>query len=173
MIPLASLAAILFMVGYKLAKPSLFKLMYSKGLSQFLPFIITILGILFTDLLIGIGLGLGSAIMHILWNNYRAPYQFEKDDHAINEPITIQLAQEVTFLHKARMLRILSQLPDNSHVVIDAFQTNNIHFDVLEIIDDFEKNARTRNIKVERQNFDGISQKKSDSDDVVFTVNVE
>ena len=111
MIPLASLAAILFMVGYKLAKPSLFKLMYSKGLSQFLPFIITILGILFTDLLIGIGLGLGSAIMHILWNNYKSPYQFEKEDHAKDEPITIQLAQEVTFLHKARILRILSQLP--------------------------------------------------------------
>jgi len=173
MIPLASLAAILFMVGYKLAKPSLFKLMYSKGLSQFLPFMITILGILFTDLLIGIGLGLGSAFMHILWNNYRSPYQFEKDDHAIDEPITIQLAQEVTFLHKARMLRILSQLPDNSHVVIDASQTNNIHFDVLEIIDDFEKNARTRKIKVERQNFDQISQKNSGSDDVVFTIDVE
>jgi len=76
-------------------------------------------------------------------------------------------------LHKARMLRILSQLPDNSHVVIDASQTNNIHFDVLEIIDDFEKNARTRKIKVERQNFDQLSQKKSDSDDVVFTVDVE
>ncbi len=173
MIPLASLAAILFMVGYKLAKPSLFKLMYSKGLSQFLPFIITILGILFTDLLIGIGLGLGSAIMHILWNNYKSPYQFEKEDHAKDEPITIQLAQEVTFLHKARILRILSQLPDNSHVVIDASQTNNVHFDVLEIIDDFEENAKTRNIKLERQNFDGIAEKKSDSDEVVFSVNVE
>ncbi len=173
MIPLASLAAILFMVGYKLAKPSLFKLMYSKGLSQFLPFIITILGILFTDLLIGIGLGLGSAIMHILWNNYKSPYQFEKEDHAKDEPITIQLAQEVTFLHKARILRILSQLPDNSHVVIDASQTNNVHFDVLEIIDDFEENAKTRNIKLERINFDIGSKKNADSDDVVFSVNVE
>ena len=173
MIPLASLAAILFMVGYKLAKPSLFKLMYSKGLSQFLPFIITILGILFTDLLIGIGLGLGSAIMHILWNNYKSPYQFEKEDHAKDEPITIQLAQEVTFLHKARILRILSQLPDNSHVVIDAAQTNNVHFDVLEIIDDFEENAKTRNIKLERINFDIGSKKNADSDDVVFSVNVE
>ena len=173
MIPLASLAAILFMVGYKLAKPSLFKLMYSKGLSQFLPFMITILGILFTDLLIGIGLGLGSAIMHILWNNYKSPYQFEKEDHAKNEPITIQLAQEVTFLHKARIMRILSQLPDNSHVVIDAAQTNNVHFDVLEIIDDFEENAKTRNIKLERINFDIGSKKNADSDDVVFSVNVD
>ena len=74
---------------------------------------------------------------------------------------------------RARILRILSQLPDNSHVVIDAAQTNNVHFDVLEIIDDFEENAKTRNIKLERINFDIGSKKNADSDDVVFSVNVE
>ena len=75
LIPLASLAAILFVVGFKLAKPALFKQMYSRGLNEFLPFIVTIVGIVFSDLLIGIGLGMSVAIVQILWKNYKTPYE--------------------------------------------------------------------------------------------------
>lgn len=145
LVPLGSLAAILFVVGYKLAKPSIFKEMYRNGQAQFIPFIVTILGIVFTDLLMGIGLGLVVAIVQILWNNYKVPYHFDKGGDAI----TIQLAEDVSFLNKARILRTLNELPDDVRVTIDASKTKNIHLDVIEIIHDFEQNAKSRNITVE------------------------
>jgi MFS superfamily sulfate permease-like transporter len=148
LIPLASLAAILFVVGYKLAKPKVFKEMYQMGRAQFIPFIVTILGIVFTDLLIGIGLGLVVAIFHILWNNYKTPYHFDPENHVPGEPIKIELAEDVSFLNKASILNTLNQLPDNSTVHIDASKARSIHPDILEIIDDFKQNAVTRDIEV-------------------------
>ncbi len=149
MIPLASLAAILFIVGYKLAKPSLFKQMYHMGNSQFIPFIVTILGIVFTDLLIGIGLGLAVGIIHILWSNYKNPYQLDFENRKEGEPIKIRLAENMSFLNKASVLQTLNRLPDDNHVVIDATYTKSMHVDILEIIDDFKVNAASRDITVE------------------------
>lgn len=148
LIPLASLAAILFMVGYKLAKPSLFKEMYKKGRAQFIPFVVTIIGIVFTDLLVGIGMGMVVAIFHILWNNYRTPYHFDQDTHVDGEGIRIQLSEDVSFLNKAGVMHTLNQIPDGASVVIDANNTKTIHLDVIEIIDDFVENAKTRDITV-------------------------
>lgn len=148
LIPLACLAAVLFVVGYKLAKPSLFKAMYKKGKSQFIPFIITILGIVFTDLLSGIALGMVVAIFHILWNNYRTPYHFDAENYKDDRPIEIELAEEVSFLNKAAILKTLNDLPDNCEVVINGSKTKSIHLDVLEIIEDFKQNAEKRNIKL-------------------------
>ena len=149
LIPLASLAAILLMVGYKLAKPETFKQMYKLGKSEFLPFLITILGIIFTDLLVGISLGLVAGIMYILWNNYRLPYHFDHHDYEEGKPIKIQLSEDVSFLNKAGIMNTLNHLPDESHVIIDASRTNIIHIDILEIFEDFKKNAETRKIKFE------------------------
>lgn len=149
MIPLSSLAAILFVVGFKLAKPSLFKEMYALGKPQFIPFIVTILGIVFTDLLIGIGIGMAVAIFHILWNNYRVPYHFDADDHWSDETVTIKLAENVTFLNKAGIMHSLEVIPNGKHVVIDTHLTKSIHPDVIEIIQDFKENAKTRDITVE------------------------
>ncbi|MCB0641574.1 MAG: SulP family inorganic anion transporter [Phaeodactylibacter sp.] len=153
LIPLASLAAILFVVGYKLAKPALFKEMYRKGRAQFLPFIVTILGIVFTDLLMGIGMGLVVAIFHILWNNYKTPYHFDPQAYKPGEPITIQLSEDVSFLNKAGIMHTLEQLPDATKVIIDASKTQTIHPDVIEIIEDFKENARTRDVEVEIRGF--------------------
>lgn len=149
LVPLASLAAILFVVGFKLAKPSIFKDIYAMGKEQFIPFIITILGIVFTDLLIGIGLGMVVAILYILWNDYKTPYHFNPDEFEIDKPVSIRLSDNVTFLNKARILHTLNELPDESHVIIDASKTRNIHPDILEIIENFEQNAKTRNIIIE------------------------
>ncbi len=149
LIPLASLAAILFVVGYKLAKPSLFRQMYRMGSEQFVPFIVTIVGIVFTDLLIGIGLGMIVGIIYILWNNFKTPYHYNPADYKEGNPVKIQLAEEVSFLNKARILHTLNDMPENSHVIIDATKTKVIHPDVLEIIEDFGKNAPTRNIQFE------------------------
>ena len=154
LIPLASLAAILLLVGYKLAKPALFKTMYESGISQFLPFIVTILGIVFTDLLIGIGLGLAVGIFQILWNNYKVPFHFDEQAYSEHKPIRIELSEDVSFLNKARLLRNFNNLPDDTHVIIDGIKTKSIHPDVVEIIDDFKENAKTRNITVEVHNLD-------------------
>jgi len=145
LIPLASLAAILFLVGYKLAKPALFKQMYSLGQTHFVPFIVTISGIVFTDLLMGIGMGLSVAIFYVLFNNYKKPFLFE-DKHLKDGVIRLALAEDVTFINKASIQRTLSQIPDRAKVVIDASKSINIDFDVIEIIDEFEVNAKHRNI---------------------------
>ncbi len=150
MIPLSCLAAILFLVGYKLAKPSLFKEMYAKGWSNFIPFIVTIVGIVMTDLLIGIAIGMVVAIFYILYNNYKKPFLFETDDSKTkNDEIVIKLPQDVTFLNKANIQRALNIIPDNNKVVIDASKSINIHADVVEIIEEFEINAKERNIHVD------------------------
>lgn len=146
MIPLASLAAILLIVGFKLAKPSLFKEMWSQGQRQFLPFIITILGIVFTDLLTGIALGMVVAIVDILWNNYKRPYHFDINEHVPGENIIIELSEDVSFLNKASIMRTLDELPQGSKVTIDASQVVSVHFDIIEIIDNFEIVAPSRNI---------------------------
>ncbi|GAB4375885.1 MAG: SulP family inorganic anion transporter [Salibacteraceae bacterium] len=135
-IPLSSLAAILFLVGYKLAKPSVFKEMFAKGRAEFIPFIVTIVSIVFTDLLIGIMIGLGVAIFIILYRNYRIPFNFS-ETIAENQPITIKLSEQVSFLNKASIIEALKAIPDNSEVIIDATQSHYVHPDVIDIINDF------------------------------------
>ncbi len=149
LIPLASLAAILFLVGYKLAKPSLFKEMYALGKKHFAPFIVTILGIVFTDLLVGIGIGLVVAIMNVLYNNYKKPFLFETDKHLKDGVIRLELAEDVTFINKASILRTLSQIQDGSKVIIDASKSIYIDNDVVEIIKEFETNAEYRDIDLQ------------------------
>lgn len=153
-IPLASLAAILFLVGYKLAKPSLFRAMYKMGKTQFIPFIVTIVGIVFTDLLIGIGMGMAVAIVQLLWNNYKVPYHFDPKDYKEGEPIFIKLAEDVSFLNKASIQKTLEEIPENSHVIIDASKAKTIHPDILEIFADFEEKTVERNIRAEIRGLD-------------------
>lgn len=149
MIPLASLAAILFLVGYKLAKPALFKQMYNLGQSHFVPFMVTILGIVLTDLLMGIGIGMVVAIFYILYNNYKKPFLFESGKHIKDGAIHLELAEDVTFINKASIQRTLSQIPDGAKVVIDASKSINIDQDVVEIIEEFKANAEYRDIQLE------------------------
>ncbi len=154
MIPLASLAAILLVVGYKLAKPALFKSMYEKGWLEFVPFLVTIVGIVFTDLLTGIALGMMIAIFFILFKNYQKPFFFDAEAYSPGHPIHLHLAESVSFLNKGSIIKSLSQLPDDCEVIIDASKTRDMHPDVMEIIDDFKENAVGRNIKVTTMGFD-------------------
>ena len=146
LIPLATLAAILLIVGYKLAKPSLFKKMYKAGKATFIPFIATIAGIVFTDLLIGLGIGLAISIIFILYNNFQIPYLMRDEEMKDKKNVKIVLAQEVTFLNKASILQTLDKVPDNSTVEIDATNTLYMHEDVHEIIENFKVNAKERGI---------------------------
>lgn len=149
-IPLASLAAILLMVGYKLAKPSLFKGMYKLGWDQFIPFIVTVLAILATDLLKGIMIGIVVAIYYILRKNYRHSYSYSKELSTTGDKITITLSEEVSFLNKGSIQQTLTLVPPYSTVIIDGSKSRNIDFDVLEIIQDFKRHtAVDKNIKVQ------------------------
>lgn len=149
LIPLSSLAAILILVGYKLAKPSLFKQMFAAGRSEFIPYMVTILGIIFTDLLIGILLGLAVGIFHILYNNFRKPYVVETTQGGDSKKLRLELSENLTFLNKASIIETVSHIPDDSEVTIDASRSHFIHPDILEILEDFKKNAEYRNIKLE------------------------
>ncbi len=160
LIPLASLAAILLVIGYRLTKPAIFKEIYAMGKDQFVPFLVTIIGIVFTDLLIGIGLGLSVGIFYILWRNYKTPYHFDSDSYK-NGQILIELAEDVSFLNKAGILNTLKRLPNGCHVVIDGSRNKLIHPDVIEIIEDFRRNASTRDIQVEIKSLSLTKQSNS------------
>jgi MFS superfamily sulfate permease-like transporter len=145
-IPLAVLAAVLITVGYKLAKPALFRSMYAQGPFQFVPFMVTVVGILATDLLIGIGLGLGVAIFFILLNNYNNPFFVDRDS---GDAVRIVLSEDVSFLNRAAIMRALGSVPAGAKVVIDASRSMNVDHDVYEIIKDFEQRAAVENIDLE------------------------
>ena len=149
LIPLASLAAILFLVGYKLARPVLFKEMYAAGKEYSIPFMVTILGIVFTDLLMGIGLGMVVAVFYILYKNYQKPYLLDVTEGPNGEVIRLELSEDVTFLNKANILKTLNQMPNGTKVIIDASRCIEIEHDVNEIIEDFIEGAKYKDIEVE------------------------
>jgi carbonic anhydrase len=146
-IPLSSLAAILLVTGYKLCNPALFKKVISNGKYQWVPFVVTVVAIVFTDLLTGVGIGLGVSILALLYGNYKNSYFFHKEKHKQGEAILIHLAEEVSFLNKASIKLTLEHLPENSTVIIDAYDSQYIDHDVLELIRDFkEVQAPLKNI---------------------------
>ena len=148
-IPLSVLAAVLILVGYKLAKPSLFKKMFQLGTKQFAPFIITVLGIIFTDLLIGISLGLGVGVLVILYYSFKNSHFLHLEDESAETPsFKMTLAEEVTFFNKGAILDALEHLPKNSTVEIDVRKTRYLDYDIVEIIQDFGHKAKERNISL-------------------------
>ncbi len=148
MIPLATLASILFIVGYKLAKPSLFKQMYKLGWEQFVPFVVTVVAILLTDLLKGIGIGMVIAIFYLLRNNFLNPFHQIKEEAQEGSEHIIQLSEEVSFLNKGSILAMLNTIPANSKVIIDGSKSRSIHYDVVEIFQNYQINAKTNGIEV-------------------------
>jgi len=144
MIPLASLAAVLLMVGYKLAKPALFIQMYKLGWEQFIPFTATVVGILATDLLKGITIGLLFGIFYTLRHSYRNSHHM-KETISTDEGKQVHhliLAEEVSFFNKANVIKELDEIPANSKVIIDCTKSKSIAYDVAELIKDFRSNAK-------------------------------
>ena len=155
LIPLASLAAILIVVGYKLTKPVMFKVMYQNGWEQFLPFVTTIVVMIFTDLLTGVFAGLGVSIFFTLKSSFLNAYQFKEtinEDHG-ETTHHIVLAEDVSFFNKPSILTKLNSIPGNSKVVLDFSNTKSIAFDVKEMIKDYIDQAQTKNIQVETIKF--------------------
>ncbi len=153
-IPLATLASILLLVGYKLAKPSIFVHFWHKGKYQFVPFIATLLAVVFTDLLKGVALGIIISIIFVLRGNLKRAYIFRKEAYADGDIIHIDLAQEVSFLNKASIKETLAEIPENSKVIIDASDTVYIAHDVLDLIKEFKATrSESENIKVKLKGF--------------------
>lgn len=153
-IPLATLAAILLLVGYKLAKPATFLHFWHKGKYQFIPFIATLLAVVFTDLLKGVALGIIISIIFVLKGNLKRAYSFKKEEYAEGDVIHIHLAQEVSFLNKAAIKSTLNDIPENSKVIIDASETVYIAHDILDLIHEFKTTRAIDNkIKVKLKGF--------------------
>ncbi|MDO9270283.1 MAG: bifunctional SulP family inorganic anion transporter/carbonic anhydrase [Methylobacter sp.] len=153
-IPLASLASVLLVVGYKLIRPKTFTLMYKAGMYHFIPFCVTILGMIFTDLLFGLIIGLVAALFSILLENYKSPFYFT-ESHIGNKTI-LRLSEHISFLNKANIQQTLEQLPDYSEVVIDATRSKYIDYDVFEIIENFKIEAQRKHIKLTIENLRGF-----------------
>lgn len=149
MVPLAVLASILLVIGYKLANPGVFKQMARLGWSQFLPFIATIIGIVFTDLLKGISVGLVVAIVIVLRNSYKNSHFLHREPtDSGTTKVKMTLAEEVVFLNKGKIKKELSELPQGAQLTIDMSKSFSVDYDVLEIIDDFKDQAKNKNIHV-------------------------
>lgn len=147
-IPLASLATILLYTGYKLAKPKIFRDTYRQGWNQFTPFIVTVMVILFTDLLKGIAVGVIISGLFILRDNYKNFSTINTIEHSENRYV-IHLANQMTFLNKARFREVLQRIPEDSHVIIDGSQCRYLDFDVIEVIDEFKQTAAYKDIHLE------------------------
>ncbi|TNJ47203.1 SulP family inorganic anion transporter [Tamlana fucoidanivorans] len=149
-IPLSVLAAVLLVVGYKLAKPTLFKKMYNMGWKQFVPFIVTVVGIVFTDLLVGISLGLLVGIIVILLKSYQNSHFLHIEDKSNGKhKIKMTLAEEVTFFNKGAILKELHNLPENTYLELNLLKTRYLDNDVIEILDDFAYIAKDRHIDIQ------------------------
>jgi carbonic anhydrase len=148
-IPLACLAAILFVTGTRLASPALFKQMWSEGRYQFIPFVVTVVAILFTNLLTGVLIGLGFAIAFILASNVRQPIRRSLEKHLGGDVLHIELANQVSFANRAALSKVLAEIPAGGHVLLDAFNTDYIDPDILDLIRDFrEKTAPAHGVEV-------------------------
>ncbi|RVT77438.1 SulP family inorganic anion transporter [Flavobacterium sufflavum] len=172
-IPLATLATILILVGYKLAKPSTIKHFWEKGKYQFVPFIATMVAVVATDLLKGVMLGIVISVIFVLKGNLKRAYTFKKDEYADGDIIHIDLAQEVSFLNKAAIKSTLNSIPENSNVVITAHDTVYIAHDILDLIKEFKSTrAVDENIKVKLKGFKKAYQLEN-SDEVPNHVTIE
>lgn len=143
-IPLASLAAILILTGYKLAKISLFKEFYSKGFNQFIPFLVTVVAIVFTDLLKGVAVGMLISIFYIIRSNFKSAVMVIKDETRY----LIRFKKEVSFFNKGMLKLLLARIPSNASVLLDPTKSDFIDLDIIDLVNDFIINSKSRGIKV-------------------------
>ena len=148
LIPYCVLAVILIRTGYNLAKPKMIIGVYRQGREQFLPFAVTIVSILFTDLLVGVLIGIAFAIYFLIKHTYRAGFTIKEKTDGHTRHFTIDLALNVSFLNKKKFMEMLDQLPEYSIVEINGVDSVYIDNDVLEIFQDFRKKAHLKHIQL-------------------------
>ena len=148
MVPLAALAAILFIIGYKLANPSVIKDVYRLGWGQFLPFMATVLGVVFTDLLKGIAIGMLVSVVYILRSSYKNSHFLHREEQNGSRKVKMTLAEEVFFLNKGAIVHELNKVPENTELTIDMSKSVHIDLDVLEVIENFKTQAQLKKIEI-------------------------
>ncbi|MGR9107856.1 MAG: bifunctional SulP family inorganic anion transporter/carbonic anhydrase [Gammaproteobacteria bacterium] len=156
LIPLASLAAVLLMVGYKLADPVKFREIYRRGQYHFIPFIVTVLGLVLTDLFTGVSIGMAVAVLFILLEHHKS--SFVVDIEPERHKTILHFSKNVSFLNKADIVRILKKTPKNSELVLDATHCAFLDYDVYEFIQGFKNEARRKKIRFHLENFRGYGQ---------------
>jgi MFS superfamily sulfate permease-like transporter len=153
-IPLSALAAILLVTGFKLASPKLFASMLRAGKTQFVPFVVTVVAIVFTDLLVGILIGLVNATAYILYSNMRRPLRRFQERHVGGDVLRIELANQVSYLSRAAIAKALDEAPAGSHVMLDASGTDFMDDDVLQLIRTFQsETADARGVTLSLKGF--------------------
>jgi MFS superfamily sulfate permease-like transporter len=166
LIPLSALAAILLLIGFKLTKPVLYSSQFKLGHEQFVPFIVTVVAILLTDLLMGIMIGMAVGVFYILRSNYYTPFLSKQDqghEHERDE-LTIELSEHVSFLNKANLLKELERIPSGKSVVIDGKRTETIDFDVVELLRDFKTTALEKRIRYKVVNLPEVGDYNMESE---------
>jgi MFS superfamily sulfate permease-like transporter len=153
LIPLACLAAILLLTGYKLAKPAMFMEVYRKGFNQFAPFIVTVAAILATDLLTGMAIGMAVGLCFVLRANFHAAITLTRDGNNY----LLRLQKDVSFLNKALLRDYLEQVEENGYLIVDGAKASFIDQDILETLQDFLRAAPDSNISVQIKNVRGLS----------------
>jgi len=144
-IPLAVLAAILLMVGYKLTSVSVFKQLYANGLSQFIPFVVTIIAILFSDLLVGVFIGILVSIVFVVSRNYKTAVMVVSTQNNF----LLKFTRDVSFLNKSALRKVMESIPVGANLIIDGSNAQFIDQDIISMLEDFLKSAPTKNITVE------------------------
>jgi MFS superfamily sulfate permease-like transporter len=144
-IPLSALAAILIMTGYKLVKPSIFKEVYQKGWDQFVPFTITLLAILLTDLLVGIVIGTLIALFSLIKSNFKSAVMVVHDDNKY----LVRFRKDISFLNKPIVKEKLESVPADAYVLIDMTRADFIDKDIIDVVNEFLQHAHLKNIVVE------------------------
>jgi MFS superfamily sulfate permease-like transporter len=153
LIPLACLASVLLLTGYKLVKPVLFKEQYRKGFNQFVPFVVTIIAILLTDLLQGMALGVVVGLCFVIRTNFHAAITLTRD----GSYYLLRLNKDVSFLNKALLRSHLESIEENGYLIVDGGRAQFIDQDILETLQDFMNAAGSSNIQVELKNVRGLS----------------
>jgi MFS superfamily sulfate permease-like transporter len=148
--PVASLATILIVVGYKLTKPSLYRAVYLQGLDQFIPFATTVIGVVFTDLLMGVLAGFACGLFFVIRTNHHEGITVVSKDL----DYLFQFTKNASFINKNEFRRKLRELPNDAHVLIDGTRAIFIDHDILEILDDFRKLAPYKNIQIELKHWE-------------------
>jgi len=165
-IPLSALAAILIITGLKLVSLKEFKSFYKKGWDQFLPFIVTVVAIVFTDLLIGVGIGLVFAVFYIVRSNFRNPFKFIREEYQNRKILKLELAQQVSFFHKAALENTLEKIADNSNILIDGSRTDFLDHDIKETLESFKAyGSHEKNVNL---SFIGFDKKHKIEDEINF-----
>jgi MFS superfamily sulfate permease-like transporter len=145
-VPLSALAAILIFVGFKLTKPSIFRDLWSEGISQFLPFIATFLAIYFSDMLKGVLIGIAFGMFFIIRTNFKSAIQITTGD---NNDTLLRFRKDVSFLNKPLLKKTLMLIPENSYLLIDARKCEFMDPDIIEILQDFVISSKSKNIRIE------------------------